>query len=71
MSETDFQPVNSLIGYLISLACGSVTSSFRIKGAFLRFFSKRQDGSAQNFFQDLGENTCSLQPALKNNAPGL
>jgi len=25
----------------------------------------------QNFFQRLGENTCSLQPALKSNAPGL
>jgi len=24
-----------------------------------------------NFFQDLGENTCSLQPALKSLAPGL
>jgi len=24
-----------------------------------------------NFFQDLGENTCSLQPALTSNAPGL
>jgi len=25
----------------------------------------------QNFFQGLGENTCSLQPALKSNALGL
>jgi len=25
----------------------------------------------RQFFQGLGENTCSLQPALKNNAPGL
>jgi len=25
----------------------------------------------QNFFQGLGENTCSLQPALKSNAPRL
>jgi len=24
-----------------------------------------------NIFQGLGENTCSLQPALKSNAPGL
>jgi len=24
----------------------------------------------QIFFQDLGENTCSLQPALKSTAPG-
>jgi len=36
---------------------------------FLRFSRKRQDGSAQKFFQDLVENTCSLQPALKSNAP--
>jgi len=42
-----------------------VTSFFRIKGAFFR---KRQDGSAPKL---LGENTCSLQPALKSNAPGL
>jgi len=25
----------------------------------------------QIFFQDLGENTCSLQPALKSSTPGL
>jgi len=31
----------------------------------------RQDGSASNFFQDFSENTCSLQPTLKSNAPGL
>jgi len=49
-----------------------VTSFFGFKGAFLRFSRKRQDGSAPNFFfQDLGENTCSSQPALKSNAPGL
>jgi len=24
-----------------------------------------------NFFQDLGENTCSLQPALKSTAPAF
>jgi len=34
----------------------------------VRFSRKRQDGFASNFFQDLGENTCSLQPALKSNA---
>jgi len=37
----------------------------------VRFSRKRQDRSAQIFFQDLGESTCSLQPALKSNAPGL
>jgi len=46
-----------------------VTSFFGIKGAFLRFFRKQQDESVPNFFQGLGENTCSLQPTLKNNAP--
>jgi len=36
----------------------------------LRFSQKQQDGSGSIFFQDLGENTCSLQPALKGcNAP--
>jgi len=48
-----------------------VTSFFGIKGAFLRFFQKRQDGFAPTFFQGLGENTCLLQLALKSNAPGL
>jgi len=38
---------------------------------FLRVSRQRQDGSAPNFFQDLGENTCSSQPALKSNEPGL
>jgi len=39
---------------------------------FLRsFFSKATDKFAPIFFQGLGENTCSLQPALKSNAPGL
>jgi len=38
---------------------------------FLRFSQKVQDGSTPNFFQGLGENTCSIQPALKSNAPGL
>jgi len=27
--------------------------------------------SPPKFFQGLGENSCSLQPALKNTAPGL
>jgi len=35
------------------------------------FSRKRQDRSAPNFFQGLGENTCSLQPAMKITAPGL
>jgi len=38
---------------------------------FLCFSRKRQDGSASNFFQGLGEATCLLQPALKSTAPGL
>jgi len=39
---------------------------------FLRFSRKRQDESVPIFFfQGLGENTCSLQPALKRNVPGL
>jgi len=38
---------------------------------FLRFSRKRQDLSAPFFFQDLGENTCLLQPALKSNALSL
>jgi len=38
---------------------------------FLRFFRKRQDGFAPTFFQGLGENTCLLQLALNNTAPGL
>jgi len=32
---------------------------------------KQQGGFAPNFFQGLGENTCSLQPALKSIAPVL
>jgi len=32
--------------------------------SFLRFSQKRQDGSAPNCFQGLGQNTCLLQPAL-------
>jgi len=50
------------------LAFVSVTSFFGIKGAF---FSKTTRRIRQNFFQGLVENTCSLQPALKSNAPGL
>jgi len=37
----------------------------------LHFSRKRQDESAPNFFQGLGENTCLLQPALKSTVPGL
>jgi len=48
-----------------------VTSFFGIKGAFLCFSRKRQDEFAPNFFQGIRENTYSLQPALKSNAPGL
>jgi len=44
-----------------------VTSFFGIKGAFLAFFSKRQDESAPF----LVENTCSLQPALKSAHPAF
>jgi len=35
---------------------------------FLYFSRKRQDRSTPTFFQGLGENTCSLQLALKSNA---
>jgi len=38
---------------------------------FLLFSQKRQDGSAPIFFQSLDQNTCSLQPALKSNAPAF
>jgi len=37
----------------------------------LRFSRKRDNGSAPNFFQGLGKNTFSLQPALKNTAPAF
>jgi len=37
----------------------------------VRLSRKRQDGSTRNFFQGLGENTSSFQPALKSTAPGL
>jgi len=48
-----------------------VTSSLGIKVCVLRFSQKRPDGSAPDFFQDSGENTCLLQPALKSTAPGF
>jgi len=37
----------------------------------MRYSRKRQDGSATNFFQRLGENNCLLQLAFKSTAPGL
>jgi len=42
----------------------------------VRFYLKQQDGTAPIFFQDLGENTCSLQPAFNSkhtrlSRPGL
>jgi len=70
--ETDFLPVNSLTGYLSSLAFGMVTSFFGIKGVFFAFLSKSEKANLrQIFFQGLGENTYSIQPALKSTAPGL
>jgi len=36
----------------------------------VRFSRKRQDGSGQ-IFSGYGENTCSLQPALKSNVSSL
>jgi len=42
-----------------------------LSASFLRFSRKRQDGSAQDFFQGLGQNTCSIQSALKSIAPDL
>jgi len=38
---------------------------------FSGFSRKRHDESAPKYFQGLGENTCSLQPALKNTALGF
>jgi len=38
---------------------------------FFGFSRKRQDESEPIFFQGLEENTCSLQPVLKSNAPRL
>jgi len=37
----------------------------------LRVSRKQQDVSAPSFFQNLGENICSLHSALKSTAPGL
>jgi len=65
--ETNFQPVNSLTGYYICLAFGLVTPFFGIKGAF--FSNNKMD--CHFFFQNLGENSCSFQTALKSNATGL
>jgi len=48
-----------------------VTSFFGIKGAFFAFSRKRQDESTPKFFSGFRKNTCSLQRALKSNAPGL
>jgi len=56
---------------LSSLAFGSVMSFFGIKGAFFAFFSNDKKDLRQIFFQDLRENACSLQPALKSSALGL
>jgi len=49
------------VAYPLAQQCHSQNKSVR--------FSKRQDG--RQFFQELGENICSLQPALKSTAPGL
>jgi len=38
---------------------------------FFRFSQKQRGGSVPIFLQGLEENTSSLQPALKNTAPGL
>jgi len=46
-------------------------SFFGIKGTFLHFSRKQQDGFVPIFFSALRENTCLLEPALKSNAPGL
>jgi len=45
-----------------------MTSFSELKVYFSR---KQQDSSAPNFFQDLKENSCPLQVALKSTAPGL
>jgi len=42
-----------------------------LKCVVFAFFSKAQDRSAPNFLQGLGQNTCLIQPALKNTEPGL
>jgi len=38
---------------------------------FCFFLESDKTDLCQFIFQGLGENTCSLQPALKNTAPGL
>jgi len=49
-----------------------VTLFFGIKvWVFYVFLEINKTDLQQIFFQALGENTCSLQPALKSNAPGL
>jgi len=46
-----------------------MTSFFGIKGAFILKTTRRI--CAKFFFRVLGENTCSLQPALKSSALSL
>jgi len=54
------------------LAFESVTSFFGIKVCvFCVFLENDKTDLRQIFFQGLRENTCSLQPALKSNAPEL
>jgi len=61
-----------LPAYSSSLAFGSVTLFFRIKiYGFCVFLKNHTTNLRLFFFRDLGENTCSLQSALKNTAPGL
>jgi len=48
-----------------------VTSFFGITGVFFGFLENDKTDLHQNFLRGLGENTCSLQPALKSNATGL
>jgi len=38
---------------------------------FFIFLENDKTDLRQNIFQGLGENTCSLQPALKSSVPGL
>jgi len=42
--------------------------AFELNGFFV--FLENDKTDLRQIFQDLGENTCSLQPALKNTAPG-
>jgi len=60
---------NNLTGYKRSLRHGDIICRIGVQAVFT-FYSKT---TAQicKFFQDLGDNTCSLQPAVKNAAPGL